>query len=104
MRSGESQQRLTMATAAGALGIWDWSFQTNELYVDPRLKSLLGFEDAEISSRPDDWGSRVHPQDAPAAAARVQACIDGDTDVYEIEHRMLHKDGSVSGSSRADRR
>ncbi len=63
--------------------------------MDPGLKSLLGFEDAEISTRPDDWGSRVHPQDAPAAAARVQACIDGDTDVYEIEHRMLHKDGSV---------
>jgi PAS domain S-box-containing protein len=91
----QSQQRLTMATAAGALGVWDWSFQTNELFVDPGLKSLLGFEDAEISTRPDDWGSRVHPQDAPAAAARVQACIDGDTDVYEIEHRMLHKDGTV---------
>ena len=40
----------------------------------------------------------------PAAAARVKACIDGDTDVYEVEHRMLHKDGSVGGSSRADRR
>ena len=25
----------------------------------------------------------------------MQACIDGHTDVYEIEHRMLHKDGSV---------
>ena len=91
----ESQQRLTMATAAGALGVWDWNFDTNELFVDPGLKSLLGFEDAEISTRPDDWGSRVHPQDVPAAAARVQACIDGDTDVYEIEHRMLHKDGTV---------
>ena len=91
----ESQQRYTMATAAGALGIWDWNFETNELYVDPTLKSLLGFEDAEITTRPEDWGSRVHPQDAPAAAARVKACIDGDTDVYEIEHRMLHKDGSV---------
>ena len=91
----QSQQRLTMATAAGAVGVWDWNFETNELFVDPGLKSLLGFEDAEISTRPDDWGSRVHPQDAPAAAARVQACIDGETDVYEIEHRMLHKDGTV---------
>ena len=31
----ESQQRLTMATAAGAVGVWDWNFATNELFVDP---------------------------------------------------------------------
>ena len=91
----ESQQRYAMATTAGALGVWDWNLETNELYVDPTLKSLLGFEDAEITTRPDDWGSRVHPQDAPAATAQVKACIDGETDVYAVEHRMLHKDGSA---------
>ena len=91
----ESQQRYSLATAAGAVGVWDWNFETNELFVDPGLKSLLGFDDGEISNRPDDWGSRVHPQDAPAAAAGIQACIDGVSDTYEIEHRMLHKDGSV---------
>ena len=91
----ESQQRLTMATAAGAVGIWDWNFETNQLFVDPGLKALLGFTDAEISTHPEDWGARVHPEDVPAAAALVKACVDGDADVYEIEHRMLHKDGSV---------
>ncbi len=84
-----------MATAAGALGVWDWNFVTNELFVDRKLKSLLGFDDAEISTRPDDWGSRVHPEDLSSAAALVQACIAGQSDVYELEHRMLHKDGSV---------
>ena len=91
----ESQQRYTLATAAGAVGVWDWNFESNELFVDPGLKAILGFEDREISTRPDDWGSRVHPQDLPIAAAGVQNCIDGITETYEIEHRMLHKDGSV---------
>ena len=27
--------------------------------------------------------------------ARTQACIDGRIDEYEVEHRMIHKDGSV---------
>jgi len=75
--------------------VWDWNFETNELFVDPGLKFLLGFEDAEITNRPEDWGSRVDPRDIPAATALVKACIDGDSDVYELEHRMLHKDGSV---------
>ena len=91
----DSQQRYAMATAAGAVGVWDWNFETGELYVDPTLKSLLGFEDEEITRRPDDWGSRVHPEDGAEAAARIQNCIDGHTDVYAMEHRMLHKDGSV---------
>ncbi len=91
----ESRRRYELATGAGAIGVWDWNFDTQELYVDPILKSLLGFGDAEITSRPEDWGARVHPDDVPAAAALIKACVDGDTDVYDVEHRMLHKDGSV---------
>jgi PAS domain S-box-containing protein len=91
----DSQQRYSLAAAAGAVGVWDWNFDTNQLFVDPGLKALLGFDDHEISDRPDDWGSRVHPQDLAVAVAGVQNCIDGITDTYEIEHRMVHKDGSV---------
>jgi PAS domain S-box-containing protein len=91
----EGQQRYALATTAGAVGVWDWNLATNELYIDTRLKAILGFDDEEISTRPDDWGSRVHPQDVAAATGLVQACIDGTSDVYEIEHRMLHKDGRV---------
>jgi PAS domain S-box-containing protein len=91
----ESQQRYTVATAAGAVGVWDWNLETSEVYVDPTLKSILGFEDAEITNRAEDWGSRVHPQDVEKVTAQAQACIDGSIDEYEVEHRMTHKDGSA---------
>jgi PAS domain S-box-containing protein len=91
----EAHQRYSLASAAGAVGIWDWNFETNELFIDSPLKSLLGFDDAEISTRPQDWGSKVHPQDLAEAGAAVQACLDGHTDTYQVEHRMLHKNGSV---------
>jgi PAS domain S-box-containing protein len=91
----EGAERYRLASTAGSVGVWDWRFDANELYVDPGLKALLGFGDHEISSRPEDWGSRVHPDDLPVSAASVQACINGRTDVYEVAHRMLHKDGST---------
>jgi len=91
----DSQNRYSLASAAGAVGIWDWNFETNELFIDSRLKSILGFDDAEISTRPQDWGSKVHPQDLADSGAAVQACMDGHTDIYQVEHRMLHKNGSV---------
>ena len=77
---------------------------TNELYVDPTLKSILGFEDAEITNRADDWGSESIPQDVPVATARV-------TGVHRRPHRCVRNRASDdsqgwqrrSGSSRADR-
>ena len=32
-RLRDSQERYAMASVAGAVGIWDWNFETNELYV-----------------------------------------------------------------------
>ncbi len=90
-----SQSRYTLAATAGAVGIWDWNFETNELFIDPVLKGVLGYEDHEISTRPDDWGSRVHAEDVAASAAAAKACFDGHTDTYEATHRMIHKDGST---------
>ena len=91
----ESERRYAEASAAGAVGVWDWNFETSEIYVDPILKTILGFSDGEISSSVADWGSRVHPLDLEMVTARVQACIEGRVKEYEVEHRMLHKDGSV---------
>jgi PAS domain S-box-containing protein len=91
----ENQHRYALATAAGAVGVWDWDFDTNQIYVDPTLKSILGLEDGARPIRADDWGARIHPDDLPLAAARTKACIDGTVDEYEVEHRMIHRDGSV---------
>ena len=39
----ESAQRYALATTAGAVGVWDWNFDANELYVDPDAESPPGF-------------------------------------------------------------
>ena len=91
----DSQQRYALATSAGAVGVWEWKLGTNEIFVDPELKQLLGYTDAEIPNRLDDWAPYLHPEDIQAVIARAQACIQGHTDSYEVEHRMLHKDGTL---------
>ena len=91
----ESEQRYALATGAGRAGVWDWNLETNEMYVDPRLKALLGFENHEIANRLEDWGERVHPEDRSLVMERATNHINGATPAYEVEHRMLHKDGSI---------
>jgi PAS domain S-box-containing protein len=91
----DNRERYAMATAAGGVGVWDWNLETNDIYVDPSLKKILGYEDHEIRNHLDDWGRYVHPDDAPAVMERAQAHLDGNTPLYEVEHRMRHRDGST---------
>ena len=91
----ESQQRYAMATAAGGVGVWDWNVDTNEIFVDPSLKSLLGYQDHEIRNHMDHWATFVHPDDVPAVMEKSQRHLRGETPAYVCERRMLHRDGSV---------
>jgi PAS domain S-box-containing protein len=93
LRLGE--ERYALASIAGRVGVWDWNLETNEIYVDPKLKAMLGFEDHEIQNHIDDWGSKVHPDDAELVMVEATNHLDGLTQRYEVEHRMIHKDGSI---------
>ncbi len=91
----ESEIRHALATKSGQVGVWDWDLETNEIYLDPHLKAMLGYEDHEIRNHLDDWGKYVHPDDAERVMVEAQAHLDGLTPHYEIAHRMVHKDGSA---------
>lgn len=90
-----SEKRYALAVSAGKIGVWDWNLETNEIYVDPSLKAMLGYEDNEIQNHIEVWGQLVHPDDREQVMAVANAHLEGMTPQYEVEHRMLHKDGSI---------
>lgn len=90
-----SEKRYTLAVSAGKIGVWDWNLETNEIYVDPSLKAMLGYEDSEIQNHIEVWGQCVHPDDRELVMAVANAHLEGITPQYEVEHRMVHKDGSI---------
>jgi len=95
LRVQQRTQWYEMAVSAGKVGVWDWNLETGEIYIAPSLKALLGYQDAEIPNRMENWASHVHPDDRVAVAQAVNAYLEGLTEIYEIEHRMLRKDGSI---------
>ncbi|MEG4057150.1 MULTISPECIES: PAS domain S-box protein [unclassified Microcoleus] len=95
LRVQQRTQWYEMAVSAGKVGVWDWNLETGEIYIAPSLKALLGYQDAEIPNRMENWVSHVHPDDRVAVEEAVKAYLEGVTEIYEVEHRMLRKDGST---------
>jgi diguanylate cyclase (GGDEF)-like protein/PAS domain S-box-containing protein len=65
--------------------------KTNRIYFSPRWKNMLGYEEDEIGSDPQEWFSRVHPQDIDRLRQALSAHLRGVTPHFESEYRILHK-------------
>ena len=89
-----SEERYALAASAANDGLWDWDLRSKQVYYSPRWKSMLGYQDGEISQSTEEWFSRVHPEDLPGFNAAIGKHIQAETDHFESEHRMLHRDGS----------
>jgi PAS domain S-box-containing protein len=75
-------------------GLWDRHLSPDEYHLSTRWKSMLGFEEHEITDNFEEWRKRIHPDDSDRALEAGRAYINGETDTYEIEYRLRHKDGT----------
>ncbi len=90
-----SRERYALATAAARVGVWDWNLETNEFYIDPSLKRLLGYNEEEIPDRFEAWIAHIDEEDQSTVRQAAEDNIRGLSSEFAIEHRMLHRDGSV---------
>ena len=89
-----SEERYALAIQGSNDGIWDLNLATGEAYHSPRWKSILGYEDDEISCNISEWESRIHPDDYRRVMETCKAYEDGRLTEFRVEHRLRHKDGS----------
>lgn len=90
-----SEERYARAISAGKVGVWEWNIQTNEVYIDSNLKAMLGYKDEEIANHFSNWLRFVHSEDVGLVKAEINAYLEELIPKYEIEHRMLHKNGDA---------
>ena len=89
-----SEERYALALQGANDGLWDWNLTTNEVYRSGRWKSMLGYEEPEIGADPDEWFTRVHPDDLARVKAELASHLDSATPFYASEHRILHRNGT----------
>ena len=89
----QREERLKLALEAADIGTWDCNVQTWETAYDERWARMLGYGVDEVDHTAEGWLRMVHPDDLPQVLAQMEMHLDGKTDLYEIEHRVKHKDG-----------
>jgi PAS domain S-box-containing protein len=87
--------RYAFATLAGGVGLWDLDIRSRDLYVDPSLIELLGFDRSAAGTTVVNWTALTTPEDRAAIRAAVARCVRGETPDFEVEHQLLGRDGQT---------
>ena len=86
--------RLTLATDAASIGIWDWDIPTDAWYASPTYFTMLGYDPGQHGNDRDFWINRLHPSDREMVRDKINSAVSGRADEYGYEARILHADGS----------
>lgn len=90
----ESERRLNLATSSANVGLWDWSVQTGETVFNEQWANIVGYTLEQLQPVSiDTWVSLTHPEDLKRSQELLQRCFSGETEYYECELRLKHRDG-----------
>ncbi len=89
----KSEARWQFALESSGDGIWDWNFNSDEVFYSAHWKKMLGYREDEISDTADEWEKRVHPDDFEKVMGDLNLHLEGNSELFRNEHRLLCKNG-----------
>ena len=90
----ESEQRRSLALAAGQMGSWDWDLATGECKLDGGQYRILGVDPNTAPLTLNAIRAFIQPEDL----ARIESLIEQgaiDTNNFQIEVRIVRPDGQI---------
>jgi diguanylate cyclase (GGDEF)-like protein/PAS domain S-box-containing protein len=86
------EERNELALYSANDGLWDFDTLNNRVYMSPRWKAMLGYDEADVGQAPD-WRTLVHSDDMSRVQAAIRDHVAGKTPIFESLHRMRHATG-----------
>src|SRR3979411_3035086 len=90
----ESEQRRSMAIAAGKMGSWDWDWSNGDWMWDEGQYRIFGVDPQRFEVTAKNVQALLHPDDTEALG-RAIAQFEKGARSYEAEFRIIRPDGEV---------
>jgi PAS domain S-box-containing protein len=90
----ESEQRRSLAIAAGKMGSWDWDWVNGDWMWDEGQFQIFGLDSGTFVVNPSNVQAFLHPDDTEELRKAVTQFTKG-AQSYEAEFRIIRPDGEV---------
>lgn len=88
-------ERLTLATDAGGIAIWDWDITNDKIHWDKRMYQLHGIQHDTASMTKSRWREALHPDDLAQMEAAIQKALQ-DNVSFELAYKVIRAtDGEI---------
>lgn len=87
----KSETRYVLAAQGANDGLWDWDLVNGDIYYSPRWLEIMGISAEEnIAPSKELWLDSIHPNDYAEVIRDFSSHLQGKTEHFENEHRILH--------------
>ncbi|MFK7786849.1 MAG: PAS domain-containing protein [Crocinitomicaceae bacterium] len=84
------------ALESSLAGFWDWDMVSNEEYLSPRFKQMLGYADNEMENKPESWQKIAFQEDLQGMFGSFEEHVKSGGKVpFNSIVRYHHKDGKT---------
>ena len=98
----QSEELLRLATEAGGVGIVRFGLEGNEVSCYGNCVGIFELEPDAVASTREELLGKAHPEDREALNRAWDLALSDGTS-YDLEHRLVHNDGSVRWVSQRGR-
>lgn len=80
---------------SGNLGQWYWFIKDNKVICNEKKVTTLGYQLSDVDEKKgyEFFTDKLHPDDYEMVMDNMRCHMMGETEAYEVEYRILHKDG-----------
>ena len=90
----DSSVRISLATKAAGVGVWEYDIVHNRLEWDEQMFALYGISRETFGGAYESWRACVHPEDMARADEEEKMALCGEKD-FDTEFRVVWPDGTV---------
>jgi PAS domain S-box-containing protein len=91
----QSSERFELVTMATNDMIWDWDFNTNEVWWNYNFNKFFGYDLEKTHHHIDTWVKNIHDDDRARVVDSIYGVINSNNKYWVEEYRYLKKDGTI---------